>query len=216
MSSLSDSPFFFMTVVVPLSETLPVAIAIYKYKQFPRELKRFAWYLFLNCTANCVGSILSYHWINNLWLIQIYAVVEIITLSLFFKMLLTGTRVHKYMNAIMVTFVTAAVVNVLFFQHLFTYPGFTKSIESILFIFLTISYFKKVLDHVDPPNKTGNSVLFINSGLLIYFSGSFTLFVISKLIIINFTLNRFVWNTHASLLLIMYMLFAFALWRYKK
>jgi len=58
--------------------------------------------------------------------------------------------------------------------------------------------------------------LYINSGMLIYFSGSFLLFIIYSVIISNYSLAYFIWDLHATFLLTMYILFAVALWKYKK
>jgi hypothetical protein len=46
--------------------------------------------------------------------------------------------------------------------------------------------------------------------LLLYFSGSLTLFALSDFIIANKTINWLIWNTHATFVLIMYLIFAVA------
>ncbi|HYC29801.1 MAG TPA: hypothetical protein VEB42_13305, partial [Chitinophagaceae bacterium] len=64
--------------------------------------------------------------------------------------------------------------------------------------------------------KYPETVLWINAGLLLYFSGSFLLFLFFEVLANNRSANNLAWVLHATLVLLMYILFAIGFIRAKK
>ncbi len=216
MILLIGASYIYMGIVVPVSIIIPICFAIAKYRTFPAELKIVTWYLYFNGITNIITGILASNNINNMPALHIYTALEFIIISIFYKKILEGTIIGKYIHVIILSFLILCVINVVFFQNLNTYNSYTKSLEAIIVISLTIAYFKKTLDKIDILRTIKNINVYINSGILIYFSGSFTLFIISNTISANSSLSNLTWNIHATFLLVMYVLFSFALWQYKK
>lgn len=208
--------YIYVGIIVPLTIIIPVLIAIFKYRHLSSELKIAAWYLFLGGFSNFITSLLAFNNITNIPVFHFYTALELTLLCIFYKMILGGSVISRYIHPLIVVFLLLCVVNVLFFQNLFTFNSYTKTLEAIIIVFLALAYFKKNLDETAVSTSPQNPVVYINSGVLIYFSGSLIIFVIENLSISNITFWKVVWTLHASLLMIMYQLFAVALWKFKK
>ncbi len=146
---------------------------------------------------------------------HVYTFVEFALLAFFYKNILNTQQTGKIINWLIPSFLVICVVNALYFQNIHTYNTYTKSIEALIILILAITYFVKVLDKIEIEEKNVNVITYINSGLLIYFSGSFIWFVIFNLTIGNVGLGVIMWSIHATLLLILYILIAIALWKHK-
>lgn len=207
--------FIYMGIVVPASILLPLSLATIKYNRLTIELKSISWFLFASAFSNIIGTILGFNNINNMPVMHVYTFVEFALLALFYKKLLNTQQSDKIINWLIPSFLVICVINVLYIQDLYTYNTYTKSIEALIILILAITYFVKVLDKVEIEEKNVNVITYINSGLLIYFSGSFIWFVIFNLTIGNVGLGVIMWSIHATLLLILYILIAIALWKHK-
>jgi hypothetical protein len=204
-----------MAVVVPVSILLPISQAIIKYNRCPYELKIICWFLFASAISNIIGTFLAFKNINNMPVMHVYTFVEFALLAFFYKNILNTQQTGKIINWLIPSFLVICVVNALYFQNIHTYNTYTKSIEALIILILAITYFVKVLDKIEIEEKNVNVITYINSGLLIYFSGSFIWFVIFNLTIGNVGLGVIMWSIHATLLLILYILIAIALWKHK-
>jgi hypothetical protein len=204
-----------MAVIVPVSILLPIYQAVKKYKQLPVELIYISWFLFASAISNVVSAYFASKTINNMPVMHVYTFVEFALLALFYKKLLNTKQSDRIINWLIPSFLVICVVNAIYFQSVLTYNTYTKSIEALIILILAITYFVKVLDNDDTEEKNVNVITYINSGLLIYFSGSFIWFVIFNLTIGNVGLGVIMWSIHATLLLILYILIAIALWKHK-
>ena len=191
--------------------------AIVKYHALSAELKVLSWYLFISAASNLVTNVLGMSGINNMPIFHVYTFIELAILSIFYRKVFGNTGPGRYVPGLILSFFVLCVVNVLFFQNIHTYNTYTKSAEAIVIIALSLAYFKKNLDLAGGQTDGKSVVPYVNSGLLIYFSGSFILFIIPNMILHAPQLfGNIIWTVHGTLVLIMYLLFATALWKYKK
>lgn len=206
--------YLYMGTIVPVSIAIPIVVGIAKYKRLGQSLKIILLFLVINGLTNVIAKLLSVAQVTNLPALHVYTIVELSILLLFYRSILDGTRVNKYIPAIIVGFFIVSVVNTLSFQCIFTYNSYTRSLEAILIIFFAITYFIKRLENVEQSNG-GATITIINSALMLYFSGAFILFIVSNVIVTDVKLGTAIWNVHATLVLFMYMLMAVALYLYK-
>jgi len=206
----------YMGVVVPASIIIPIIPAALKYRYLPEPQKIVSWYLFFAAIFSLINNLLGFSNINNMPVMHVYTFVEFVLLVLFYRNVLTGTRIGKYAVYAVPFFLIFCVVNVLFFQDIYTYNTHTKSIEALLVIFMAIAYFRKTLDRIGKDDARYSPLSYINSGLLLYFSGSFIWFTIFNLTVQNKSFGMVMWSIHATFLLVLYILIATALWKYKE
>ncbi|RYD56262.1 MAG: hypothetical protein EOP56_13085 [Sphingobacteriales bacterium] len=196
----------YMGVIVPLGILLPLTIALRRYKYLPVALKWFIGYLLLGVLTNVIVKTLATQGINNMPVFHVYTILEFSLLSIFFRQLFFR-RLHLILPIIAVVFTVFCLTNMLLWQPISEYNSYSRSAEAILIMVYAIIYFKEALDdqHAIPQKLT---VTWINAGLLLYFSGSLFLFICGNYILANVSLNTIIWNIHASMVLLMYILFA--------
>ena len=207
---------FYMGVVVPACVVFPFIPAVIRYRNFPTELRILSWFLLVDFLANCISSLLGMNGINNMAVMHIYTFVEFAILSYFYHFLFADKRISHVIAFTVVLFFVASLVNALFFQNIYTFNSYTKSIEALLVSILAITLFARDLDSIGG-NKRVNAVMaYANTGILIYFSGSFIWFAVCNLMPSNSMFAWYMWALHATLLLVFYVLTAVTLWKYKK
>jgi hypothetical protein len=199
-----------MSIVVPVLVILPLLVAIYKYKSLTKGAKVIVAYLFLSGLANLISAYLAYGKLNNLPVLHVYTCLEFLSITYFFIRIIESKRIVLLLKCIAGAFSLLCIFNSCFIQSIYTYNTYTRSIEAVLVLFLSLLY-------ILLKNKTSYSSLrkksyqWFVAGFLLYFSSSLALFILS-----NFTFslskhyNWILWNFHASLLLIMYFMFTYA------
>jgi hypothetical protein len=217
MTFSGSAMFFYTAVIVPSCVIIPIVIALVRYRSLPADLKVVCWYLFVGAAASIVSSTLAYRRTNNMPVFHIYTFLELAVLGLFYRRAFHNSGPGRIVPAVIVSFFALCVVNVVFFQHIYSYNSYTKSLEAIVIIILALLYFKKSLDQIDSKPIGTNVTIYINSGLLLYFSVSFIVFVIPNIALSKPSVfGSVVWAVHATMLLVLYLLIAVALWKYKK
>jgi hypothetical protein len=206
--------YLYMGTIVPLSIAVPVAVGVIKYKTLDSPLKIALLFLLMNGLTNVLAKLLSVAKLRNLPLLHLYTVAELTVLLFFYRSILNDTRLSKWIPAVIAGFLGLSVINTCFFQSIFTYNSYTRTLEAILIMFFSIAYFIKLLDKIDQPTGSG-AIAIINAALLLYFSGAFILFIISNVVATDVVLGTAIWNVHATLVLLMYVLFAIALWKHR-
>lgn len=210
---------FFMSVLVPWSIFLPIVIGLLKFKLLPKNARIIWYYLVVSAVVNFAASFIGrkLH-SNNLPLIHVYTAIEGVMFCWFYKVTLQAPKNSLLFKLLPVLFVLACIINALFFQSIYTYSSYTRSIEAIFCILFALNYFARAAT-ID--NKETKTILLpefhFNTGILLYFSGAFMLFVFSNFI---FTLSDSdyytIWVIHAGFVLCMYLFFATAFLLCKK
>jgi hypothetical protein len=202
----------FMGIVVPLSILLPLIVGSIKYRQLGFAAKLIFWYLVAFGLFTGLALIIGKHYHqNNLPVGHLFTVIELGAIVFFYKILFShGTKNWLYYS-IIISFTLLCIINAFFFQSIYTYNSYTKSIEAIISILFAMKYFASITSGNNSSVKILTSPEFyFNAGFFQYFSGAFMLFVFSNFIITNLSLSNFliIWTIHASLVLIMYLLFS--------
>jgi hypothetical protein len=210
---ISDVIFYFSAFAV----LGPFIIAWSKYKYLGTAFKVLTWHLSLATIFNSLAAILSFWKINNLPLLHIYTAVEFICLCLFFYYTL-GSWLNKWLLAIMISiFLLIGILNAALYDGLFSFNTIPRSLECLTIIILCIAGYYSILTNIKSEKLNNNPVFWIITGLLIYFSGSLFLFMMSNYILpLNHKLNILVWVIHAMFSDNLYLFISIGLWKIKK
>lgn len=182
---------------------VPFCVALFRWKQLPGYAKSIAWLLVLSGVTQLTITFLAEAGVNNMPFFHGYTVLEFLVLTGFFKRLLNAVPMARYLYFAGAAFVMFAVVNTLFIQDLFQFDSYARSIEAMLVIALCFAYFGQQF-RTDQLSFREPGLWFV-TGLFVYFSSSFIIFVISNL---DLSLDKYfdwmVWNVHATIVLVMY------------
>jgi hypothetical protein len=209
----------FATVIVPLSILLPLCIGIIKYRQLSGAAKLVHWYLIISALFTGMSLLISRHYHkNSMPVTHLFTLIEFGMITFFYRSLFGTEKKNNLYNYILLVFAVVCVTNALFFQSIYTYNSYTKSIEAIICILFAMKYFAAIASGTSSVKLIATPDFYFNAGFFLYFSGAFMLFVFSNFIVTNLSLNNFliIWTIHAALVLLMYLFFSTAFLLCKK
>jgi hypothetical protein len=146
---------------------------------------------------------------------HLYTLIEGLMLIWFYQKLFSDDK-RKLFVYVQIIFGVACIINALFVQGLYLYASYTRYAESIICILFALKYFAQIAQlEVRPLKMPG---FYFNTGIFLYFSGSFILFIFSNLILQKLPASTMLifWTGHSILVLLMYVLFSIGFIKCKK
>ena len=211
-TSLGRINYYYVGVFVPATIVIPLTVSVVRYKKLPVELRIVSWYLILSAVVSVVFNALSYNNINNMPISHVYSVAEAAIFLYLYRHEFHIIGAIKNIELLVTFFVLVAITNALFFQSIFTYNTYTKSLESLIIMSLSIYYFKLRLDGISIKGIE-DFATYVSSGLLLYFSGSLVWFTMYNMVKHNGVVLWSMLAVHATLLLVFYILATVGLWK---
>ena len=200
----------YLRVIVPSSVLLPLIMGLWRFRGLSAGYRILWYYLLFAGSMNVVSTILAVRKVPNLYLLHWYTIAEFILLSLYFVRIPRGGPSKWTLILVGLLFGLAALLNLLSVNQFNTY---SRPAEAIILSAYCVIYFYKGGSEPDGV-WSNNGVNWIVSGMLLYFSGAFLLFVFSDMILNaqNRPLRMLVWNIHGSLVMVMYLLISAGLY----
>jgi len=197
-----------MGIVVPLAVLAPLAIAIPKRHSWGPAEKWIAAYLVNSALFNVLAKILAIYKVNNLPFLHLYTLLEFLIITSFFRVIAEPPRIRRLVRWLQAGFSVFAIGYVCTYGNLFAFNMLPRSVAALIIILFCLYFL------IDYFSGTGNKYLsfsFITLiGLLVYFSGSICLFALAGFKPNSRLLDNIAWNLHATYLLVMYLIFAYA------
>ncbi len=198
----------FSSIIVPLFILVPIIIGLVKYRQLPFALKIIWFYLLVTAVINTAATIIGrvFH-SNNMPLFHLFTLIEGLLLIWFYQHLF-GEEKKKWFLYLQAGFTIFCVLNALFLQSIYLYSSFTRYVESIICILFALRYFAQLAQSDTRPLNI--PYFYFSTGIFLYFSGSFILFIFSNFILQKLSASTMLifWTGHSSLVLLMYILFS--------
>lgn len=188
----------FIGAIAPSFILLPVSVAILKYAHMPLSVRHIFYYLLGSGCINLIAILLANNGIINLPLLHLLTLLELYFLLKFYSALFQSstTVILKYTSVITIL---ASLANSIWLQNIYKFNSYARALVAISIIVLSLLYFLKV-----PENKKVPAELIIVYGLLLYYAGSFFLFLFSNYLKSGLGSSTMVWNINAALLVIFY------------
>lgn len=196
---------------------VPVLISSVFYRNYNTGLKVLGIHVFIACAVEISSYILMKMGRNNLPLLHFYTLSEFLLLYIFYDIFFNNTFPKWLLRGIAGSFVLFTLINSIFIQSIFTFNNYARGLEALLLIVFALLGFYKIYLPVQVTGVKHNSVVWINSGVLLYFSGAFTLFILSNYILpLGRTLNTQIWAVHSFLSILLYVFISIGLWKGRK
>lgn len=152
---------------------------------------------------------------NNLPFVHIYALLEFILLSLFYKEILTKYILFQKNQIYFIIGISILIVlNTIFLQPLNTFNSNIKSLTQIIYIGYAIAYFFQA--PFEKNNPLHQFLNLINSAILLYYAGSLFIFMFSSIFPKMSDFHRIFWVANALLYIIFQLLVFAALWTFQR
>ncbi len=169
-----DYPVAFIAELVTL---LPILIGLFRIRTFQYEIRflviLFVLFFFRDIYSNVLASTKE----NNLFLYNLFSFFELAFIALIFYSN-SKIRSKRYRKIILWGVLVSLVSNIYFYTEKdFSIGSFT--IVRVYGILVTMTFFERVLSELTIRNILAYSMFWINSGLLLYFCGTFFIFLLS-------------------------------------
>ncbi|RZK41405.1 MAG: hypothetical protein EOO90_11450 [Pedobacter sp.] len=145
---------------------------------------------------------------TNLPLLHLYTTVEAVMILAYLRTLFEDSRIRKLLGYVMVFFPILCILNIYFLQSLHTFNTHTRPLEAILITSFCLLYLYKsgfTDNFIEKPSS------WFNAGILIYFPAASVIFILSNYMVFvkkNRIMNDHIWDLHATLVLLMYIIWA--------
>ena len=195
---------------------IPFFIAVINQKRYTPELKSIFYYLILAVVTQVISYIL---WLNskpNLYLLHLYTILEFLILLRFYSIILKGFIPKFVFLVLAILFPLFAITDSLLLESIYTFNTYSRSVEALIFIFLSVSWFVKTVTSIENTHLSFPGINYINFGFFIYFSGSLILFSFQGFVTeLAKPLRMNIYTIHSLLLVILYSLITMGLWKFK-
>lgn len=187
-------------------------ICFFFFKKLSKELKVISYYIFFMMLMNSFSLRMAQVTINNMPISHLLVLGEFIFISLFYKKILKEhIFFKKYFRIYLGSIGSLVILNTLYIEPINTFNTNAKVLVLFIIIMFAALFFyerAKVLMKVDVNEK---AIRLINSALLVYYSGSFFMFLMYKFMQENkqfYTKNILIFNSGLYLLFTIVMLIA--------
>lgn len=202
---------FYVTLGVAM---LSCILAIINFKFLDVSLKIIFGFLLISISADVVSAVMVHLKLNTSWWFNLYTFFEFTAIGIFYAWLFKKSESNHFywvLISLILGLIGIFICTLTDFQ-----PNElnTKSLglEATIFIFISVGYFYVLLNKMEFENPYYNPIFWINSGVLIYFSGAFFSFM--------FSAPKFqelgIWSIHSVIHLIFMILILIGFWKVRK
>ena len=170
----------YLSVLLLMLLGLSAILAWKNYLQFPKHFKLFTIYIGITFIFELISFITSLRKESNLWLIHLYTLTEFILLGLFYKSVLKRPQwLNQNFKLILLVGSVLVIANTLFLQPITQFNSYAETMENIILIGFSISLFFHIINEESELYQS-KALKWINSGILLYLSGSLFIFLFSQ------------------------------------
>lgn len=209
---LATSWTFIFSTISSVSTLLPAMLGIWSLKRQEQPLRFLTVLLIFTCIVEVIARVLIMYKTTNLPLLHLYVPIQFALLACMYQLYLRNIF-HRYLiPVIILAFSLYSIINSLLIRSVFVFNAYARAIENLLIIILALAYFYKMLIELKVRYLEKHPMFWINSGVLIYFSGSLFLFIFSNYSILYKSISQLTWISHAFLNISTNIFYAIGLW----
>lgn len=198
----------FVTYIVPLSILIPILFGLLNFSKAKPAPRLLFYYLISSGLINLTAIVLINFRMRNLPLLHLYTIVEAVLILSYFRAIFVEPLIKKAILYITILFTLLCIINFTFIQSIFTFNTYTRPLEAILITFFCMLYLYK---SGFTENWLQKPTSWFNMGILIYFPVVCIIFILANYFVFvtkNKALNSIIWDFHAAMSLVMYLIWA--------
>ncbi len=117
---------------------------------------------------------------NTLFIGHLYNPFQFTMVSLFYAFYIKSVIKQKYITLIIILFILISIANSAFFQSIYVFNNYMRSLSRFILIGYNILYFYVILRDLKFTQPSKEPSIWVSSGFLIYFSGSFLYYIFTN------------------------------------
>lgn len=201
-----------------ISPTPALISGLIRYKFLKGGIKWIFWFVVFGTVMQLLSRAIIPLLKTNLPLMHLYVPIKFFLLSMAYRHFLDGFLNKKVIYGITIIVISYSVINSLFIQSIYNqFPNFVRAICIFILAVYAMLWFLKSLREMKITSLRAEPIVWINTGALIYFSGSFFIFILSNIILKQFNnLLLYSFRFSSFLMILFYFLIAIGFWKTKK
>lgn len=122
---------------------------------------------------------------SNLWVYHLFVPSLFILMTRIYSQELREMFSRRVFDTITLVFVLLAIVNALFFQGVSVLNPNIIRLMDLVFVGYGVLYFYSMINSIEGPSQARSSMIWFNSGVITYYSGTLILFLLVDTILID-------------------------------
>ena len=212
--------------IVPASTLLPIVAGLVWYKKMGKAAHVLIIYLCIAMLINIGGIVIASYNRNNLPLLHFYTMFELAAVMWYYREVFSNKWANRWTTILMIVFPilcfiqssttfsydSGLVINFRLFQSIHEFPTYTRPLEAIIIMVFSGIYLGGS-GNFNNGGISGNAGRWVASGFMLYFFSSLFQFIFSSVISHHASkdVKLFIWDLHATFVLIMYIFFFVAI-----
>ena len=149
--------------------------------------------------------------VNNLFLVHLYVPLKFILFTGAYRHFLKGFISTRILVSVMILFLGYCIYNTIFIQRITEYNSYPRALGGLILAIYAILWYLKSLSRMEFMRLRDEPTVWFNTGMLIYFSGSFFVFILSNQVLFqSVQLSKQVWLISSTLMVIFYQIIAYS------
>lgn len=156
------------------------------YKHFDKLLKLIFYFVCLAVFTESLSLIIIYSFHGTtIWITHFYVMFEFFLWAMFYWYLLKPYVKRNLYWSVVIIFEIYCILNMIFFQDIFTEYSTTRAVECILILALSIITFQRIMVENKIVNLLREPIIWINSAVILYFSSSIFFHLLFNVLLIE-------------------------------
>ncbi|MDW3648908.1 MAG: hypothetical protein R8P61_17700 [Bacteroidia bacterium] len=203
-------PLFVISAFIPI---VPLGIGLYAVKGLGKDRRLLLILMGLAFIVQFIAFLYFLNRENNLFIYHIYMPLEFIILGHIYKIWLINWWKSQLLDVIIWAYVLFSAVNTFFFQKFDTVNSNALLVGGVLLMIFSLAFFYRILDEMKLKSLEKSPEFWINSSILLYYSGSIIVLGMNHLIAEKSDrLIEIIYMLHSVINIIHYLLFGIGLW----
>lgn len=205
---------FSLANIATISALVPLLVFIFNAKTLAFPFRVLALLLLTSLLTEAINLYLMTQKINSLGVVNAYTVAEFTLLAWFYYLVFTVPIIKQRVGIFLLIGLVATIISTFspdLNKHL---NNISLAIESLAFISLSLLYFSEMLKKMAYEKIWHNPYFWVNSAILVYFAGSFFVFIFSDFLNVGKSFQF--WHIHNICSLLFYFILAIGFWKARK
>ena len=214
----SDQSLIILNLVSSYFVIIPIVFGIvYKVRTKP-SIKPIFLLLIISLVVEFISTFLSYQNYNNIAIINLFTFVEFLFIVLFYKTFFDAFLKTKIHYVLILLFSLLIIFTTILSNNIKLIDNLSVSIEAILLIFYSLFSLFIIMKNLIYEDLLATPFFWINSAVLIYFSGNLFLFIFSNYLQKHNESSGYLqlYVIHSALNILYYIILSIAFWKARK
>lgn len=203
---------YWLIVALAATKLIPAGVGLYRYAHLKLSLRIFTVLIILGAINEALLFVLAKRVGNNLYMLHVFAVIEVSLVSAFLWLELKNGKFRKGMALVTCAVIVFSIGYAMYGNNLFQYPSEPRVLDATLIIACCIFLFYEMATTGDGRDPLRDSAFFINGGVMLYFTATFITWMMMKYVVSDSGFVYALYGSHAYINAFCNLVFAYGLW----